>query len=325
MRVTILILLLSSAALVHAQSNYPAPPHEVEEFAFLIGDWDVTGQVLAADGTWKDFAGTATYEWQLAGHGLHEHFSGAVEGQAVEGISFRVVDSQRRIWATVWADTYLLDTIARTDGEFQGDQFISYSRSVGTAYQIVLSQSSDDAFDFSLGVAPSISASFETVATLHYTRREPGTPPAAQDQLDAAAPLDPPAEVEQFAFWIGEWDVTSRIKPDDEWQESPARSRVDWALGGLALEDSWEGDLFDGPTMIWGLTRFNPEAGLWDRAWADSGDTGFAQYSGECAADGSCLLAGDSFFDITGNSFRWAHDHGDAGRIWEMDYTRQPE
>lgn len=153
--------------------------------------------------------------------------------------------------------------------------------------------------------------------------------------VETAAPADPPStapcsaeEARQLDFWIGEWDC--------EWDGGRCSNRVEAALGGCVILESFEGrpglDL-QGMSM----SLYDVTIGKWRQTWADSWGNWF-DLVGEFR-DGRMELYADEprhrgarlrmlFDDIEHDRFRWtwsrSHDDGITwDLLWELRYTRR--
>lgn len=186
-------------------------------------------------------------------------------------------------------------------------------------------------------------------------------PAGAQDAATEEAPevmIDeetglpmPTAEQHQLDWFVGDWDVASRLLMDadnDEWLEETVTSTVTPMIGGHALLETFSGtyggDAFEGISV----RTYNATLGKWEQRWTDISGGGFAEYTGEWNDETSEFIAYSNrsfvpeadggpgaeigvrevFFNIEQDRFSWrlerTADGGDTWRvIWELEYTRQ--
>lgn len=161
----------------------------------------------------------------------------------------------------------------------------------------------------------------------------------------------PTAEEHQLDWFIGDWDVASRLLMDvdaDEWLEETVTSTVTPMIGGHALLETFSGtyggDAFEGMSV----RTYNATLGKWEQRWTDISGGGFAEYTGEYNAEtgefigvsnqsfvpeadggpGENIGIREVFFNIEPDHFSWrlerTRDGGENWRvIWTLEYTRQ--
>lgn len=148
-----------------------------------------------------------------------------------------------------------------------------------------------------------------------------------------------------FDFWIGEWDVLNRNRPDTEsrWYDTGlATDRVYPIAAGCGIVEHWRGDAYGEFIEGFSLRSFNPNSGQWELAllWPSDGQPrfgvltgGFRHNRGEFFSRG-ITPAGDTTFtrftfsDITPETVRWQDGtSADGGRSWSstwiMEFTRR--
>jgi hypothetical protein len=159
----------------------------------------------------------------------------------------------------------------------------------------------------------------------------------------AQGPCTGPAR--DFDFWIGEWDVLNRNRPDDEnrWYDTGiATDRIYPIAGGCGIVEHWRGDAYGEFIEGFSLRAFNPNTGQWDLAllWPSDGQPrfgvlggGFRHNRGEFYSRG-ITQAGDTTFtrftfsDITPETVRWQDGTSLDGGLswtstWIMEFTRR--
>lgn len=317
-----LITVFLLAGPVSARQGDTSGAEVLAELDFLVGTWDVSGTVRAdasAD-LWSDFVGLATVDWDLDGHLLRQELTGTADGTVLQALGVWQYDRFQQGVALLWTSVGVIDGLFRLYGEYTARQYLAYSRDVGAALRVSVAPRDDGTLVVTIGTAHSItSADYADLWRLTYTRR---TEPVPADWLPAAERIPPPPETAQLAFWIGDWEIASRNLIDEEWVEMPAGQQVFWSLDGHALEDYWTGNLFGEDRLRWGIARYNASLDSWERANADTSDSGFGMdWGGQCTAPDNCFIGGDHYQPGDDGHLSWYHIHGDAGRIWEQEYT----
>jgi len=157
-----------------------------------------------------------------------------------------------------------------------------------------------------------------------------------------------PEESHQLDWFIGTWNVKSRILVDpatDQWAEDNVSSTIKSIIGGFALQESFTGSLAGTPIDAISVRTFNSSIGKWEQRWLDNTSPGFAEYTGEYAdgqfigysnrgyspevEGGAAKQRGtrEVFFNITPNEFSWRLETTTDGGatwtvVWTLEYTR---
>lgn len=156
---------------------------------------------------------------------------------------------------------------------------------------------------------------------------------------------DPDPHMQDLSWFIGEWNVRSRMLMDadaDEWLEEDLRTVHSYELGGNLIFEHFGGPLGGEPFEAWSLRKFNPNSGNWEQRWVDTSPGGFANWLGRWDAeantftgyamrfiDGEFNLTGDDgarevFDNITEDGFDWRYEQtSDGGETWEVTWTLQ--
>lgn len=151
---------------------------------------------------------------------------------------------------------------------------------------------------------------------------------------------DPPAEMSQMEWFLGNWDVVSRyLDENDAWIEESIKTEHSLILGGNVVFELFGGPLFGKPFEAWSLRKFNPDLGKWEQRWVDTSPGGFADWTGSWHQDTATFVgnpnrslepdgtlaqeaAREVFFDITPGSFSWAYERtADRGVTWKAVWT----
>ncbi len=162
------------------------------------------------------------------------------------------------------------------------------------------------------------------------------------DRIGAQTPAGtPPTEVEQFRFWLGEWDihVRSRVAGGrDEWQEGEAANKITSSFGGYVIEEHFDGSRLPKPFRGMSVSVYNPTLRKWQQTWVDDqGD--YLDFVGEYV-DGKMILHHQAerngkkvqfrmvFEDIAKDSLNWKWERSaDEGKTWllllDMRYVRR--
>jgi hypothetical protein len=166
---------------------------------------------------------------------------------------------------------------------------------------------------------------------------------AAQDEGDMMEQQlpEPPPEMQQLAWFIGEWDVKSRYLTDaenDVWLEEDLHTVHTYELNGNLIFEHFYGPFGGEPFEAWSLRKYNVNTGKWEQRWVDTQAGGFANWVGSYAddmfmgyaarfVDEDGKITGDQavrevFDNITPDSFSWRYEQTkDGGATWEVTWT----
>lgn len=170
-----------------------------------------------------------------------------------------------------------------------------------------------------------------------------GAPQApAQQPTPEAAPCAGP-EMREFAFWIGEWDLVSKVRPDpskETWTEEKGTDSIRPILNGCALLQEWRGTVAGQPLNGMSLTSWVPGegGGEWQQAWVDDSGPNMYFFRGkmadgkmvltrELSVDGKTAYRRQVFSNIKPDSLDWVYEHSADGKswtpVWTIHYTRR--
>jgi hypothetical protein len=144
-------------------------------------------------------------------------------------------------------------------------------------------------------------------------------------------------EYRQFDFYVGEWDLESRVFMQDldkrgHWVETKARDRVRVTLNGCVLEEYFEGSPPGVPQRGMSFSMYDAQSGKWRQQWVDD-EGNWSSYSGgfqtgqmvlyrERTENGKKILQRQVYFNITSNSFDWSMERStNGGRSWIVTWT----
>lgn len=155
-------------------------------------------------------------------------------------------------------------------------------------------------------------------------------------------------EYHQFDFWIGQWDIQQKIlKADGTWFETDASTHVSPILGGCALMEEWQGNVFffwegmekPAPLKGFSVRAFDRKTKQWTISWMDTRHLRFSEFAGNFRdgrgeffrkrsdGKGKETVTRVTFSDITPTSVRWdlsvSTDDGQSWKtLWIMQMTR---
>lgn len=84
------------------------PSEQMESLAYLVGDWNVKGQVKF-DPTaeeFDDFEANCTYSYAAGGGAMMCDYRSIMGGMPLEGIMIQTWDRETEMWQTVWVDNF---------------------------------------------------------------------------------------------------------------------------------------------------------------------------------------------------------------------------
>lgn len=164
-------------------------------------------------------------------------------------------------------------------------------------------------------------------------------PPQLHGPSKAAPGIAPNDGRHDFDFFFGHWNVHNRrLAGSTEWIEFEATSDCHPNLGGLANEDEFRTDFWEGFCGM-SFRFFDPSQKTWSIYWADNrtgalqppvvgsfqGDQGV--FEGPDTFAGKPILVRYSWSRVTTPTPRWEQAFSsDGGKTWEtnwiMDFTR---
>ncbi len=112
------------------------------------------------------------------------------------------------------------------------------------------------------------------------------------NSCDFGAPNpDAPAEIEQFAFMVGNHRVEAHVWTEDGWSEEyfEAEWHGRWGLDGMAIVDEWHGVVFspDIPQNLGVNVRvYDEETGRWNMVWQQTQNSESQVLQAEMRDDG---------------------------------------
>jgi hypothetical protein len=156
---------------------------------------------------------------------------------------------------------------------------------------------------------------------------------------------EPDSHMQDLAWFIGEWEVHSRMLMNaetDEWLEEDLRAVHTYELGGNLIFEHFGGPLGGTPFEAWSLRKYNVNTGNWEQRWVDVSPGGFANWLGQWNAEtqtftGYAMRFIDDEFNLTGNDgareifdniteagFDWRYEQtSDGGENWNITWTLQ--
>lgn len=163
-------------------------------------------------------------------------------------------------------------------------------------------------------------------------------PVQAQEDMP---PMGRPAEMDEMAFLVGEWDVVMnmRMAPDQPWMESEASATTEMILDGCVQRMTFEGNVMGMPLKGMDHLSYNRDTGKFESMWMDNMSARFSTMSGNLEGDQLVLRGHDQRmgqeFLVRTTSTKHDDDHVDwvmeesvdDGTTWyesmKMTYTRK--
>jgi hypothetical protein len=148
-------------------------------------------------------------------------------------------------------------------------------------------------------------------------------------------------EYRQFDFWIGEWDILNRNRPEEEarWYDTgSATARVYPVVFGCGIVEHWRGQAYGEFQVGLSFQAFNPQLGQWDMVllWPNTGQPRFGElaggfrlnrgefYSRGLSETGDTTITRFTFSDIGSDALRWQDGLStDGGRSWASGWIQE--
>lgn len=167
----------------------------------------------------------------------------------------------------------------------------------------------------------------------------------AQDDTTFTGGALPEADphMQDLSWFIGEWDVHSRMLLDaetDEWIEEDLHTVHSYEMNGNLIFEHFGGPLGGEPFEGWSLRKYNANTGNWEQRWVDVAPGGFANWIGRWDAETTTFtgyaqrfidenfnVTGDNaareiFDNITEDGFDWRYEQtSDGGATWSVTWT----
>jgi hypothetical protein len=156
---------------------------------------------------------------------------------------------------------------------------------------------------------------------------------AASGFSQQSAPTPPPnpctaAELKQFDFWVGEWDLTWPGQKSGE--TGHGTNSIKRILDGCVVQETFSG----GEAHLRGtsVSTFDHSAGGWKQTWVDN-EGGYLDFKGELK-DGQMILQREAVLkngtkslqrmvwkNIAANEFDWSWESSsDGGKTWQVQW-----
>ena len=152
-------------------------------------------------------------------------------------------------------------------------------------------------------------------------------------------------EARAFDFWIGEWNVVNRNRPEEGVRfdvTGRATDRVYPVVGGCGIVEHWRGDAFGRFIVGFSVRAFDPDTRDWRLVllWPIAGPASFLELRGSfhhgrgefftrrLQPSGDTALTRFTFSDATSTSLRWDNATSLDGGVswsgtWIMDFSRR--
>lgn len=152
----------------------------------------------------------------------------------------------------------------------------------------------------------------------------------ATERQDAAARREP-APGNQLDFWVGDWDLTYRMRAapgKDEWKEGRCRNSIRRVLDGKVILEQFDDPSPDGSGLAgMSLSVYDAASGVWRQTWVDNQSSymdfvggfedGTMRFTMERTVGGAKRLSRMVFDRIEKDSFDWTWMHStDGGKSW---------
>lgn len=324
-------------------------PEQLDEMAYLIGQWDVAYETFPTDTTSHKAQGMARVMYMNRGHGIMEQFySPDFDGQGHElnTLSFLGYNLFRNIWNLGEVNSHT-ESIAVYDGDMEGNDLVMRNaiRRGGNAqvtyYRVSYKKGGQDGYTFEVETSGDHGKTWTPSLRKTYTRRTASdTFLASSSEYGSPAP-NLPEEARQFDFLLGYWAAAQELTfPNGQVAKFPSLTSAVHALNGHAiLEFNWydvDPQLPDASTSI--VRIYNRSMRRWESLFVTNRGNGMLFFGGAWEDDRMVLHNFEShtsdpinhyiFHSIESDSYKWfAESSNDRGQTfntnWIIEVTRK--
>ncbi len=152
-------------------------PEQMEELAFLEGEWDVDMQWRDMENPekWNQTENWATYNYILEGSAMESHFKGEMSGMPFEGYMLMSYDRHTNQWQNMWIDSMGGKMSFYTGNEKDGKMILTGEETWGNQTfqsRTVISNQTENRFEWSMDHSYDGGETWQTVGKAVYTKRE---------------------------------------------------------------------------------------------------------------------------------------------------------
>lgn len=155
---------------------------------------------------------------------------------------------------------------------------------------------------------------------------------AAQNKRTANPPTERAAEEKQFDFWIGDWDLTTKMATttgNKEIQTFHAKNSIRFIMDGKVIQENFDGSNLPGKLKGMSVSVYNKNLRKWEQTWVDNQGSyidvagefkdGKMTLSRHVKRNGKNYIARMIFENIKPDSFDWNWERSsDEGRTWQL-------
>lgn len=323
-------------------SRAPKAPAELDQAAFLIGEWDVRCTRTPDEGESVETHGVASITHMNRGHGVMERFFSEDwdgGGHPAHEIRLLVFNSGGGVWSYGEASSWAESTRAMSGPPTPGRVVLHDAVRPGGGSSLELHRRSArieerDGIRTTEEVSRNLGATWTTRLTCDYAPRDERAPAlVTSDDLGEPAPSRP-AEAAGFDFLLGEHDARHWILFQGREVRFPTTDTAVYALGGHAiLEFNWfdlDPNLPDAGTTV--LRLYNRAQRRWESIFVNNRFNSVLRFGGRQEGDRIVLTNFDAdstgtlprfvFYDIGETGYRWyAESSDDRGRTFKKTWT----
>lgn len=335
---------------IEMTARAPAAPAELDEVAYLVGNWDVSLELTNASGETHRTSGVAAISYMNRGHAIMERlFVDAFDGDENDAheIRFLAFNHGAKVWNLGEASSYS-ESARAMHGELAGGVLALYDaeRPRGGP-SLVLHRTSfhrgdSEGFVVVQEVSGDLGATFETRARRTYRKRA-GLAPALALTRDGGSPAaGRPEGADGFDFLVGTFATSQWLLFGGREVSFPTNASAVYALGGHAiLEFNWfdlDPNLPDAATTV--LRIYNRAERQWESLFLTNRFNSILHFGGRQEGDRIVLTTYDVdstatlsrfvFHEIEDDGYRWfAESSTDRGKnfkkTWTIDATRRKD
>ena len=168
----------STKSSASAQMPPMGAPDQMKEMAYMVGEWDVKGELFLdpASNYSMSFTAKATFEYALDSAALIMHYQSSMMGMPrYLGMSITTYDREKQQWQDVWMDN-MSARMAMMTGQETGDMRVMEGKDTYQGKEMLSRQTSSNitktSYDWKLEQPLDQGKTWRTIMTATYTKKK---------------------------------------------------------------------------------------------------------------------------------------------------------